>query len=327
MIRAALTPLAWLYGGAAAARRLAYASGWISRRRLGVPVVSVGALAVGGSGKTPVARWLVERLVDQGLRVGVVHGAYGGSSVARVTRLTAASRWEPGVAARFGDEAPLLAGWLPRAIVTCGRDKTAAAELAVSHGAEVVVIDDGFQHLRLERDLELVLLDDDLLPLPAGRGRELGSARRSADLLWRHGRGGLRPDPGEAQVLSRNVATSLIGLDGSDRGGADRLRGVRVFLVAGVAAPAAFDQIVGLAGATVVGRAFVGDHRPLDGRTLRRAARARADLALCTEKDAARMVGDGAASFLTALCCRLEMMQGEGEVLRRLEALRCSVER
>jgi tetraacyldisaccharide 4'-kinase len=317
-----LLPLSMAYGSAALLRRLAYRAGLLRSVRVAAPVVSVGSLAVGGSGKTPVTRHLAEELLAAGLRVGVVHDAYGGS-LRGEARLDPTLRWSAGAARCYGDEALMLAGWLERAIVTCGRDKLAAARLAVEHGAQVVIVDDGFQHLRLHRDLDVVLDDGPMLPLPAGPGRELGLARRSADLLWRHARDGAGP-AGPADVVSRSRPSHLLGVDGRDLGPAAQLAGRRVFLLAGIARPSAFARLVAGLGALVVGRAFVRDHRAISERRLRRAARARPDLVLCTEKDAVRLAGEAWAADVVALCCRVELVGGAERLHRALDrAVRC----
>jgi len=276
-------------------------------------VISVGGLALGGEGKTPVARVLAERLAGRGHRVGVVVGGYGGSLRDAAEQVPGSPWWEAdrAAAARFGDEALLLASWLPDAIVVCGADKVRAAALAARRGCDVVVVDDGLQHLQLARDLD-VLVGDGLAPplaLPAGDGRERGADVR-VDVRWSHGRDGRLPVPWD--VVSRNVAVDLVGLDGSRRASATALRGRRVFLVAAIARPRAFAALVTDLGATVVGCRMKRDHRPLHAADLIPAARSKADLVLCTEKDAARIAGgaDGAARGLVALTCEARVVAG-----------------
>jgi tetraacyldisaccharide 4'-kinase len=333
-----LLPLSWTYGQAAGFRRRAYETGRLAIHRIPAPVISVGALAVGGSGKTPVTRWVADQLLGAGLRVGVVHGGYGGAARGVPCAVTSAARWDPGAARWFGDESILLARWLERAVVVCGRDKVAAARLAVAAGAQVVVVDDGFQHQRLHRDTDIVIHDAaPVVPLPAGRAREPGWALQRADVVWCHRRDGYPdapvaacstghgagsasrrrgPDRGSgsaahlADVLSRNVPCSVLRGDGSRVGSATDLCGKRVFLLAGIARPEAFEVLVRGLGARVVGRAYVGDHRRFAARHFRRAARTGAEVLLWTEKDSARMGGVVEAREVLALSCGLEILRG-----------------
>jgi tetraacyldisaccharide 4'-kinase len=323
-VRDLLLPLSAVYGGAAALHRRAYSDGLLPRRRVGVPLISVGGLTVGGVGKTPVCGYLARRLLGRGLRVGVVCGAYGGRLRRRVTALSPAARHDPRAARDHGDEALMLAGWLPGADVICGADKAAAAALAARRGAQVVLLDDGFQHHRLHRDLEILICSagEDLRPLPAGRARELPSAASRADLRWYHGRDGATPPPRPGRVCSRLAAQGLEDPGGARLGPASGLRGQRVHLLAGIARPQAFAALVRRTGARVVGSTFVRDHGRLRPAQLRRAARQRPDMLLCTEKDAARMAGQVAG--LTVLTCALELTSGRGLLERALRGLaRC----
>jgi tetraacyldisaccharide 4'-kinase len=322
VLRRLLLPLAWAYGGVAAVRRGAYRRGLLRVERVPVPVISVGALAAGGSGKTPVAGFLAGLLLDQGHRVAIVHGGYRGREAGRVQRVDPDCRWQPGAARRLGDEPLLLAAWHPRALVFCGRDKLAAARRAVEAGAELVVLDDGFQHRRLARDLDL-LLDDGRAPeapFPAGLARELPSAAAEAHLRWEHHRDGELP-AGTAPLASRCLPEALHALDGTRLGSAVELRGRRVFLLAGIARPGAFLASVERLGARPVGHCWAGDHSAFSSRQLRAAARSRADVLLCTEKDAARLGASSPSAELVYLACRLELTRGLPLLRERLAAL------
>jgi tetraacyldisaccharide 4'-kinase len=324
-----LRPLGWAYGAANVLRRAAYRRGFCPSQQVGVPVVSVGALTCGGSGKTPIAALIAERLLLRGLRVGVVHGGYRGAAASRTLRVEDPP---PGAAGWYGDEPVWLARRLPQAVVVRGPDKRAAAALAVAAGAQVVVVDDGFQHLRLRRSLDLVLLDEDgpVAPLPAGRGREWASSARTASLLWWHGRAGASPlaferaglpSDGSSHVSSRYKPQSLVGPDGAVLGPAASLRGRRVFVLAGVARPQAFLQLVRRCGGQLVGQALARDHGLWSARAWRRAAASAADLLLCTEKDLVRAETLAGAAELVALRCGVEILYGETAVDRALRGL------
>jgi tetraacyldisaccharide 4'-kinase len=306
------------YGAAAAIRREVFRRELLRVHRIPVPVISVGALTVGGSGKTPVARYLARRLLEDGLRVAVVCGGYGGSRRSAVTLLDRGQAWGVGAAERYGDEAVMLARCedLRGALVVCGQDRVACSHLAVREEAQVIVLDDGFQHVRLHRDLDVVLLSAGPVSGPADLPREGSSALAAADLTWGHQRDGGR-GPQEVDVTSRSVAGRLLAADGTTVGEAADLRGQRVFLLAGIANPLAFRALVCAAGAEVVGERWVGDHRTFGARHLRAARRAGADLILCTEKDIARV----GSQELTGLTVELELLGGAEHLGRALRAV------
>src|ERR1700761_8545667 len=147
-----LQPLAWLYGLVVAIRRYAYASGFLKSARASKPVIVVGNLTVGGTGKTPLVAWLAERLSATGLRVGIVSRGYGGANRApEVVHLE--SDWRS-----VGDE-PLLLRQLTGCDTVVSRDRFAGAQKLADLGVDVVICDDRLQHLRLARDCEIVVID------------------------------------------------------------------------------------------------------------------------------------------------------------------------
>ena len=145
-------PLSFLYGFVMTVRGLLYRMGLRHRVKVGVPVIVVGNLTVGGTGKTPLVAWLASRLAAVGHRVAIVSRGYGGRARG-VTRVTLHSR-----ASEVGDE-PLLLARRAQATVFIGRDRVAAAKAAVADGADIVITDDGLQHLALVRDCEIVVID------------------------------------------------------------------------------------------------------------------------------------------------------------------------
>jgi tetraacyldisaccharide 4'-kinase len=185
-----LLPLSLLFGVAAALRRGAYRRGLLRSGHPGVPLIVVGNLTVGGSGKTPFVIWLVEWLKAQGLRPGVVSRGYGRRDT-ELRCVDAASTAE-----EVGDE-PLLVHRKSGVPVAVGADRLAAARLLREKFPEVdvIVADDGLQHYRLQRDLELVLADAGVLfgngwLLPAGPLREPLARLARADALILTQRGG-----------------------------------------------------------------------------------------------------------------------------------------
>jgi tetraacyldisaccharide 4'-kinase len=164
VLRLVLAPAEAAYRGAVHARGLAYDHGVLAVRRVAVPVISVGNIAVGGTGKTPFTHWLARHLQARGRVPAILHGGYA------------------------GDEPMLHRKWSPSIPVVVGRDRVAGAMRAVAEGADVIVLDDGFQHRRLHRDLDLVLLAAErwapkLRVLPRGPWREPVSALHRADLV------------------------------------------------------------------------------------------------------------------------------------------------
>ncbi|MET0648072.1 MAG: tetraacyldisaccharide 4'-kinase [Pyrinomonadaceae bacterium] len=185
----ALAPLGMLYGAVARARLRLYRSGFLKSERVGAPVISVGNLTAGGTGKTPLVEWAATALAREGLRACVLTRGYGRADESRRVVASDGARVLAEVA-ECGDEPRLLAErLLGAAAVVCDRDRVAAARWARAElGAEVFVLDDGFQHLRIARDLDIVTLDA-TAPwggghlLPRGRLREPASGLARADCV------------------------------------------------------------------------------------------------------------------------------------------------
>lgn len=180
-MRRALLPLVPLYAAAVGAKNQAYDCGWFRQQRLRAPVVSIGNLSVGGSGKTPLTIRLAELLRDRGVAVDVLSRGYGRHSH-QVLRVDPAGPWQD-----YGDE-PLLVAQHAHVPVYVASSRYAAGLLAESAWPtpQLHLLDDGFQHRRLARDLDIVVLHRSDLAgtlLPAGRLREPLSSLRRADVL------------------------------------------------------------------------------------------------------------------------------------------------
>jgi len=175
-----LAALAWPYGWAQRVRVQAYTQGWATIKRLPCRVLSVGNLTLGGTGKTPLVEAIATMLRGHGQRVAVLSRGYGRRSQAPITVVSDGGKCLVSPEAA-GDEPWLLAEHLPGVPVLVGNDRYAAGMLAVERfGVEVVVLDDGFQHLPLARDLDIVVLDSSDpfgggYVLPAGRLRRIGN--------------------------------------------------------------------------------------------------------------------------------------------------------
>ena len=235
----ALAPLGLLYGAAVRARLRLYRSGILKTERAGAPVISVGNITTGGTGKTPLVEWVARSVAREGLRACVLTRGYGRADESRRVVVSDGERVLAGVE-ESGDEPRLLAERLKGAAsVVCDRDRVGAARWARENlGAQVFVLDDGFQHLRIARDLDIVTVDA-TAPwggghlLPRGRLREprAGLARAGCVVVTRadlsEDLDALRAEierltEGRALVVSSRVRVSRLRLLG---GGGAKIEG------------------------------------------------------------------------------------------------------
>lgn len=183
-----LMPFAGLYGAGVRLRRQAFQRGWLKSRRLSRPVISVGNLTVGGSGKTPLVALVAETLLRHGYKPAILTRGYGRERGADLIALEPQPERSPD-SRRVGDEPALLARALPQVpIVVCANRYRAGRLAEERFGADVHLLDDGFQHFALERDVDLVAVDvtQDFMGgalLPAGLMREPATALSRADLI------------------------------------------------------------------------------------------------------------------------------------------------
>ena len=182
----ALAPLSLGFSALVRGRNLLYDRHWLPSKRPPLQVISVGNLTVGGTGKTPLVLWLAQALQNRGYRVGILSRGYGGKTPkVTVVGTTGQALATP---AEVGDEPVMLARAFA-GVVIAGRDRVAAAGLAHERfGLDVVILDDGFQHRRLERDVDLLLVNGikgtgNGWLLPAGPLREPLAAARRADVV------------------------------------------------------------------------------------------------------------------------------------------------
>jgi tetraacyldisaccharide 4'-kinase len=282
-----LWPLGWLFRAAVGVRGALYRAGALRVQRVQVPVVVVGNITVGGTGKTPVAGWLAAQLARRGHRVGVVLRGYGGRAHRTPQVVTPASD-----ASEVGDEALLHALRRPHVVVV-GADRVAAARLAAEQGAGIIVCDDGLQHLRLVRDCEIGVVDaarglGNRQMLPAGPLREPPSRLETVDavVFTERGRSPVQALPVHAPlaVSVRLEPGDAVNLCTGERRPLHAFRGPAVHAVAGIGHPEAFFAGLRAAGLRVVAHALA-DHAALDPAALPFPAGA---LVLMTEKDAVK---------------------------------------
>lgn len=301
LLLALLWPFGWLYGVVGRIRAGMYALGWLPSYRAPVPVIAVGNLAAGGTGKTPVVDYLVRRLLAQGLRVAVISRGYGGRGIGEALVVNAGAG--PVVGPELcGDEPFLLARRNPAALVVVAPKRRLGAWLAVEKlGARILVLDDGFQHLAMGRDLNLVLLDaarplGNGRPLPAGLLREFPSALKRGELfvLTRWHQGCSPPTLPGPFVRSRHVlGREAVSLDGN-RLDLEDLRGKKALAFAGIASPEGFFSDLRQRGLDLVKTLSLADHVVYDDDVLRRLREAGqgVEIFLTTEKDAVKLQAD-----------------------------------
>lgn len=231
-----LIPFSWLFAALAGLRRGLYRTGLLSRVTLTVPVVVVGNITVGGSGKTPLVIHLVETLRAMGKRPGVVLRGYG-ATVSMPQLVQADSD-----AAQVGDEAVLLAR-RTGCPVTIGRDRVAAARLLLAQASvDVIVSDDGLQHYRLDRTLEIAVLDGARLLgngalLPAGPLREPAARLQQMDAVVINGESGAWPGALRMTLLPQTIYA--VAQPAKTRALVD-FAGSRVHALAGIGNPQRF---------------------------------------------------------------------------------------
>ena len=347
LVRMVLTPLSWLYSVAARVRYALYSSGIIKVKRLPCPVISVGNIGAGGTGKTPTAIWIANHLQAEGYPVAVLLRGYRRQNRTETTVVSDGDRIL-GSIEESGDEAMMIARNVPGCIVIVGKDRyaagcTAIRMMGVSRG--ILILDDGFQHRLLHRDLDIATVDS-TQPLgtgkllPAGTLREPPAALKRADivLLTRTNLQsapvfqGTNPSAPKSTALegvidedkifeSRHCPTKLYELKSRQPAALDQLRGQSVLAVCGIGAPDAFAETVRQCGAERVTLLAFPDHhryRSDDFRQIRTQADENgADLIVTTEKDAQRMTGFESKQ-LFVLAVTLEITKNQIEFSNRL---------
>jgi tetraacyldisaccharide 4'-kinase len=299
--------LSWGYGAAVALRNLAFDAGVFKSRAVEVPVIAVGNLTAGGTGKTPVVELLLRSLISRKLLPGMISRGYGRSSRGVVI---VAGRTGVRVDARAGGDEPLqIAKKFPGVPVVVAERRYDAARTIVKHcGAEVIVSDDGFQHRWLHRDCDIVVVDGsrDLSKeplLPAGLRREQLRGLNRAHLIAVTGTSGA----GELELRTRGLRRWFDGpvvaiersfgwledLQSGERFPADRLSGKACYAFSAIGNPAGFTGDLERAGARVVRERRFRDHHYFTAKEAAEIAQeardAGATALVTTEKDLVRL--------------------------------------
>lgn len=329
-----LWPLALPYGLVVRARAQAYRRGIFRPKRIDGVVISVGNLTVGGTGKTPMVLWIAQRLLAEGKKVGILTRGYRGKVA------PAAEGQKTGAkSASTSDEVRLLRARLGEGVaIGVGADRFAKGRELVRGGVQWFVLDDGFQHRQLARDVDIVLIDatnpfGGKHLLPAGRLREPRSALERADIIVI-----TRSDhaPAIEAAVSQDSAAPIfyakahldsiqaVNEPGAEAVSLPEVRKKKLFAFCGIGNPFAFLADLHDWGFQVVGRAFFRDHHrytqqdafAIEGE----ARRLGAEALICTEKDAFNL--DGVRwNELPALYCRISLgIGGEEEFWRAVIA-------
>jgi tetraacyldisaccharide 4'-kinase len=294
-----LRALSAVYERIVRGRERLHRRGVLHARSVPAVVISIGNLTVGGTGKTPAVEQAARTLLDLGARPVVVSRGYGRATRGvQVVSDRGAIRLDPRAA---GDEPFLLARRLPGVPVVVGANRYEAASYAVARfGATCVLLDDGFQHRSLRKDVEIVLAHarrpwGNARLLPAGPLREPLSALARADLIVATGADALDGAPEVEATAARHapgVPVAFAAHDGETRSAVD-LKGRRLLAFAGIATPDRFQRTLGALGVEVAGFHAFPDHhwyRARDVSALDAAARAAgAEGLVTTEKDAVRL--------------------------------------
>lgn len=315
----ALTPLSWLFGAATATRNLLFDIGILQSRSLGLPTISVGNLSVGGTGKTPVAAWVAQRLLEAGARPAILLRGYG-------------------------DDEPMVHRLLTPGIpVIANPDRVRGAGEARAQGATVLVLDDAFQHRQARRDVDLVLVAAEQSSahrlLPAGPLREGKRALRRATMLvvtrksaskgdaeacaaaWTGFSGA--PETAVLALTPRQLvpASPLQGLGPLPL---ETLQGRAVLAISAIGNPGAFEAQLSALGARVTPARFPDHHAYTAGELDELARRAAPEtLVVCTLKDAVKL-GDRwprQAPPLWYLSQAVEVEHGEAPLDRAIRRL------
>ncbi len=333
----------WGFGAGVKGRELAYRHGLFKVKRLPQPTICIGNITVGGTGKTPLVIRLAKDLMAQGLKPAILLRGYKREKHKREPVLVRDARHILADIAIAGDEAMELASRLPGACVGVGADRYAVGDyIRKRHAVDCFILDDGFQHHRLQRDINIVTLDvtdpwGGGHLLPAGLLREPPEALKRADAVVLTRTGSVGPDrlsvlkaevtmhmqSSSGLLESRHEPRHLVALQSRKKTPLSELKGKKVIAVSAIGNPKAFENMLTQQGAHLAATLRLADHtgRAEEVRRWVDKNRRHADWIVMTEKDAMRW-GSGGSLSLPAYALRMEMVFSEGEEhWRKLVAL------
>lgn len=302
-----LFPLSWIYGIIVTLRNWFFEIGLLKSVDVGVPVISVGNITTGGTGKTPVVENIARAFIDAGRNVAVVSRGYGREGAGNI--VVCDGHTILATVHEAGDEPMYLAQQLRRAIIIVDKQRVRGAQKAIQEfGAEIVILDDGFQHRYVKRSLDIVLIDANNSPfetmlLPAGYRREpVRSLKRAHAVVLTKVENEYAAkeflDRAEFNSIEHKFISSyrVVGLTNISNGviqSLDMLKEHSVIALCGIAKPESFKKSVGVTGAAVKDFLSYDDHHRFTGSDIEDIIKVfhnmRADFIVTTEKDAVRL--------------------------------------
>lgn len=341
LFRAVLWGISQVYSLVSDCRHLAYDRGWLRRRRPQGPViVSIGNIVVGGTGKTPVVVKFGQALQTVGSVAILTRGYRSPAETANTPVYIAPGHCSS--AAICGDEPFLMTQRLPKAHLVVGRDRYAAAQMAVSAGAQLLLLDDGLQHRQLARDFDVVVVDADF-PFggghlfPRGALRESPEGLRRAQLIvvnhvrsqdhFQRVKRTLSAFTSAPMVGMRPTVSAIIPLTLTPLG---QLRGLKVGIFCGIAHPERFVETAMTLGVDVVGTLFSADHAlPSMGKLKTFALQCQqqgATWLLCTQKDVVKLPPIAQISLpMASVQIELEIVAGHENWLQCIDQIRSKI--
>jgi tetraacyldisaccharide 4'-kinase len=251
-----LLPFGWLYCFCMKVRNFAYQIGLLQKNSVNVPVIVVGNITVGGAGKTPLVIWLCEKLMEEGYKPGILGRGYGGSTIKWPQQVRLDS--DPFT---VGDEAVMLAQRTGRPVVVSPNRYLAAIQLLEHTECNVLLCDDGLQHLSLERDLEIAVIDGDRRfgngnCLPAGPMREHVSRLLSVDLIV------AKHSAGKNEHLMQYRYKDMISVNNENNHiQLSSFNKMTIHAVSGIANPERFHSFLKKQGITLIKHVFSDHHQ------------------------------------------------------------------
>lgn len=341
-LRYLLSPFGYLYDAGVGVRNLLYDLGWVKAFRISKPVISIGNLSFGGTGKTPLVAQLARYLRDSGLRVCIISRGYGRKSRGRV--LVSDFTQVYADAASAGDEPAMLARNCHGVMVVVDSDRVAAAR-AFESDCDCFILDDGFQHRRLYRNLDIVLLDS-RRPLPGPGPSSLSGYRegksglkRASLIVLTHASSDSKSDfagklepllrPGTRVFSSTHRIGSFRDLITGAESTPDRLRDLPVVAFSGIGNPSAFESALKQLGAQLKSARRFGDHHWYrSDELLAMVKEYPGDTLVTTEKDEIKLLAF-LADFphISLLAARLEVDVDDWNVLAAEVMSRTGLER
>jgi tetraacyldisaccharide 4'-kinase len=293
LLRGGLAAVEPFYAAITTLRNRFYEDGTLRVHSAAKPVISVGNITTGGTGKTPIVRWMTEKFLAAGLQPAILIRGYKG-----------------------GDEQRMLQSQLPPVLIEANADRVAGATLALKKNPQIdlFVLDDGFQHRRLHRDFDLVLVDasnpygfDHVLPRGLLREPAEGLMRADAYLVT-------HAEMAPSQTIAIQMRLSQFGKSvfrcRHVPSNASELSGKKVFIFCGIGNPAAFDRLIESAGAIRAGSHWFDDHHQYTNADLAmirdRAKSLDAKMLVTTQKDAVKLPKNDLPIFVVDLAIQFE---------------------